>query len=172
MNNLNDIQEFIETIEPGEPIYNISVYKGYSTEIQMDMIPWQKVNEMKESDCWIDQSIGRRLGRKFDRDTKEMQVVYKDSALDEVKSHIKNMVSRMILKTSPAEQPKRTKVYKELDEIAYRNRANDNFINDVLPILNYYYSKRDEITDKNNVHRKNVFGLLDILRKKYGTTSN
>ena len=110
---------------------------------------------------------------KYDKNSNMITLVNKDQLIDDIKYHIASIVTNIVMKTSPAEQPKRTKVFKELNEIAHRNRKNDDFINDLIPVINYFES-HVKSTDSTNtqVHRKNVFGLLDILRKKYAKSSD
>jgi hypothetical protein len=170
MNNLNDISEYIDTIPLGEPVYDISL--SYGDDINMRMKDWEAKEELKCSDNWLDYQIGKNLHRKFNKETRKMELIDKEDLLNDIKYHVANYVPVLVKRTSPAEQPKRTKVYKELENIGYNNRKNDNFINDMIPIMNYFQSHVENGTESTEVHRKNVFGLLDILRKKYGKSSS
>ena len=78
------------------------------------------------------------------------------------------------MKTSPAEQPKRTKAYKGMRDVAYTNIEDNAFIDDIMPVLNYWHQSKTNTTDSETmkVHKNNTFALLEILRKKYGNESS
>lgn len=171
MNSLNEISNFIDTIELGDPIY--SIQKDYSSDISICIKDWQAKQELRDSNNWLKQELASKIRRKFDRDLNKMKLIDKEDTVAHMKYFISTNAAAIVLKTSPAEQPKRTKMYKEIADISYDNRSNDNFVNDLIPIANYYYSHVKNGTDSIEVHKKNVFGLLDILRKKYANkTSN
>jgi hypothetical protein len=79
------------------------------------------------------------------------------------------MMVEMAIETSPSDQPKRTSLYKDIVQIAYTHKKEESFINDILPILNYYYQQKTDSKDKSDmtVHNNNVQALFNILRKKY-----
>jgi hypothetical protein len=170
MNNLKEISDFIDTIPLGNAIYNIK--NSYGDELSIKMQNWHEKEDLLASDNWLKYQIGRSISRKFDKDLNKMVLCSKNDAIDEVKYSIYNFCQVLARKTSPAEQPKRTKAYKDFVDISYYNRNNDNFINDLIPIVNYYKT-HVESTDSTNreVHKKNIFGLLNILRKKYAKSS-
>lgn len=166
MNNLQEITDFINAIPLGEPVYKIN--SKYLDEIGIELENWTAKEELRKTNDFIKSTIGKWIRRGFNKTNKEMVLINADSVLDEIRGGIIRMVRELVIRTSPADRPKRTKVYKEINEISYEERSNVNFINDLIPIINYYYSHVELATESTDIHKKNIFGLINILRKKYG----
>ena len=173
MKSIKEINDFIDSVDLGEPVYKMRL--SYN-DIELDLGPWQFKNNLKnDKSFWLNYDISRHLRRKFSIIDNKMILCDKDEILDSIKSRIDSAIRDVAMQVSPAEQPKRTKAYKDLVEIIRCNGKKDTFYDDMLPVLNYYYKSKTDTKDNKEtmkVHKNNVFALFEILRKKYGNDNN
>ena len=127
---------------------------------------WPAQIEASQSNDWLKRCNSYNLRRTFCSTENKLVLVDKDSLLYTFYKQVFAAVRDIALEVSPADQPKRTKAYKEFVEIARQNTKHEGFINDVLPVVNYFIGDKTDPKVK-----KNVYGLFEILRKKYGTSS-
>ena len=170
MNTIEEIRTFVETINCGEPIFNIKINNKYGNDIFLILEDWPEKEELTSSRDPLNKTIGYGLNRKYNIETKSL-VIDISELMNQLYNFIQDNVHKLASETSLTDQPKRTNAYKEIIEIAYVNKRDENYLNDMLPIINYYNkSKTDDNTygvDK-KVHMNNVQALFNILRKKYG----
>ena len=170
MNTVEEIRNFVEAINCGEPIFDIKVNNRYGSDVSLTLEDWPAKEQLTESFDPLSKTIGYGLQRKYNIETKSL-VIDTNNLMDQLYNFIQDSVHKLASETSPTDQPKRTNAYKEIIEIAYVNKRDENYLNDMLPIINYYNkSKTDDNTygvDK-KVHMNNVQALFNILRKKYG----
>lgn len=166
LNSIEEIRQFLTTIKCGEPIFTINV--GYSDSISLVLEDWVEKEELKKSGDTILEYIGHSIERSYDNESKSLKVDV-ERVHSKMSDYIYNTIVDMARETSTSDQPKRTLAYKEIVEIAYQNKREEVFQNDILPILNYYYKVKTESTNKSDmvVHNNNVQALFTILRKKY-----
>ena len=166
LNSIEEIKQFLTTIECGEPIFSINV--GYNDSVNLSLKEWKEREELKISSDVILSVIGHSIERSYDIESKILKIDA-ERVLPKMSDYIYNTVIDMARDTSTSDQPKRTLAYKEIVEIAYQNKREEAFQNDILPILNYYYKVKTESTNKSDmvVHNNNVQALFTILRKKY-----
>lgn len=170
INTLEELSEYIDTIDTGQPIYNIS--QRYEDEIKLELSNWDAIDKIKSSDYWLHKVISRFISRKYSILEKKNIIKNKDSCIEDIIYDMLGHRMRDILyRVSPAEKPKRTNFYKNFIELSIKSRKNKDFINDIIPIMNYYYANVKGQED-NQVHTKNVFALLNLLGKKYAKSSN
>ena len=165
MNTLEEIKTFAMTIPCGEPIFDITVNQRYRDDISLSLIDWPEQTTLTSSGTTIEKIVGYAVKRVYDVHTKELRI-NTEYVVPRIQDFVQNGVIKLATETSLTDQPKRTIAYKEIVEIAYVNRRDESFINDMLPIIDYYNkSKTDNIDMK--VHNNNVQALFNILRKKY-----
>lgn len=166
LNSIEEIREFLTTIECGEPVFTINT--GYSDSINLVLQDWKEKDALRNSDDAILGYIGQSIERSYDIESKTLKIDA-ERVLPRLGDYIYNTIVDMARETSTSDQPKRTLAYKEIVEIAYQNKREEVFQNDILPILNYYYKVKTESTNKSDmvVHNNNVQALFTILRKKY-----
>lgn len=167
MKCMKDIDNFLDNIDSGDPIYKVGV--GYN-DIILAIDEWQYANDLRKSDNWLERCVALELRRKFSFSDNEMVLRDRENIKDNILRHVRRAIYDVARMTSPAVKPNRTKAYKEMVDIAQAFYTDGKFINDMLPILNYYFDAKTDTKDNKQfeVHKKNVFGLFEILRKKYG----
>jgi hypothetical protein len=166
LNSIEEIKEFLTTIKCGEPIFTINT--GYSDSISLVLEDWVEKDALRNSSDTILSFIGNSIDRSYSIEDKSLKVDI-EKVLPKLGDYIYHAAVDMARETSTSDQPKRTLAYKEMVEIAYQNKREEVFQNDILPILNYYYKVKTESTNKSDmvVHNNNVQALFTILRKKY-----
>lgn len=167
LNSIEEVKQFLTTIECGEPIFTINT--GYNDSISLVLQDWKEKDTLRNSGDAILSFIGNSIDRSYSIEDKALKIDI-GRVLPKLGDYIYNTVVDMARETSTSDQPKRTLAYKEMVEIAYQNKREEVFQNDILPILNYYYKVKTESTNKSDmvVHNNNVQALFTILRKKYG----
>ena len=110
--------------------------------------------------------MGYCLERSYDISSKTLKINI-DRLMPQLHDFIQDNITKLATETSLTDKPKRTNAYKEIVEIAYTHKRDEIFINDVLPIINYYNKSKTDNTDI-KIHMNNVQALFNILRKKYG----
>lgn len=167
LNSVEEVKEFLTTIKCGEPIFTINV--GYGDSVSLMLEDWVEKKALKKSGDAILEYIGHSIERSYDNESKSLKIDV-ERVHSKMSDYIYNTVVDMARETSTSDQPKRTFAYKEMVEIAYQNKREEVFQNDILPILNYYYKVKTESTNKSDmvVHNNNVQALFKVITKKYG----
>lgn len=170
MKSVQEIRDFLDNVDCGEPIFNIGL--GYG-DISISLSDWAYKKGLGHSKNWLTRSMAGSLRRKYSHDEKKLILVDKDRTLRDAYRHISCAIVDVAKETSPADQPKRTKAYKGIVEITH-SEMNETFINDILPVLNYYFNAKTDSNESMNmkVHKTNTFALLEILRKKHESKSS
>ena len=168
MNSLKEVSDFISKIPVGEAIFNI--YKDYG-ELCVSLPEWSEFEEMRKSSNWIEHWLSGRLRRGFNASAKKMILTNSAEIVSRFKDHVLSEALHILSATSNAEKPKRTSVYKQMQALCYDNAINQNLVDDLIPIINYYYS---HVYDNNSspIHRNNVFNLLTIIGSKHYARAN
>lgn len=167
LNSVEEVRQFLTTIECGEPIFTINT--SYNNSVSLALTEWKQKEELRKSDDAILYFIGNSIDRSYNIEDKTLKIDA-ERVLSELGDYIYNTVIDMARETSTSDQPKRTLAHKDIQQIAYIHRSEELFINDVLPIINYYYQQKTDSKDKQDmvVHQNNVQALFGIIRKKYG----
>lgn len=163
MNSAKEIRDFIDNIDCGEPVYAVTV--SYS-DLNLVFPNWVDRSSMKNSSDWLQRCMSVHVRRKFNKESKELEIADKEGLFRDTCIEILRAAKDAARAVSPAVKPKRTKAFQELVDIARNNKFNEKWVDDVLPIINYYLDNSTDSTVK-----KNVYGLFNILRKRYGTSS-
>lgn len=162
---MNSYKEFIETLQSmdlGKPQFILQVRKCAVTLIAPDN---PALDEISNSTHWLMSSMHRKLKRQFDSETKKW-VIAERSIRDAKEAIIKGLLEAT-KKVIDSKIPERTSLYKDLRNIAHRKSSDEQFLTNVIQILNYY---TEAMTDSTCI--KNTQGLLEILRKRYNGKSN
>lgn len=169
MNSLEEIKDYVSKIDCGDSTYRI-ITSYRNTEIIAKLDDWPEIDSLHQSNNWIIRQIGGNLQRRFCSIENKMIIDSDDEIrlINGIRNCIATEIISMSSTCSPADQPNRTKAHKEMISLCYEKQDDDQFINDTLPIVNYYLQSK--LTDPNNmkIHRNNVFALFEIIRKKYG----
>lgn len=171
MKSIQEIKDFIDNVDCGEPIFNIS--KSYS-DLSLNLSDWTYKEELNQSKDWVVRAMSHDIRRKYSSESKKLVLQDKDRTLRYAHRNIRSAIIDVARETSPADQPKRTKAYKDTIALAHSHEFDETFINDILPVLNYYIGAKTDSNESMNmgVHKTNTFALLEILRKKHGNKSN
>jgi len=172
MKTWKEVLEFLDNIELGEPIYKITDDGWGDLAIKMD--EWAHKEELSKSKNWLERCMAQNLRRRFCSSQNKMILNGREQIERAAKHHIVLAIMDAAAQTSPADKPKRTKAYKHLHSVVEDNMENEQFISDILPVVNYYYGAKTDSKERGNmkVHSDNTFALLEILRKKYGSKSS
>ena len=171
MNSVKEIRDLLDNIDLGEPNYAITMLDG---ELRIKLEEWKFKEEVKTADSfWLNKFLIGSLSREFCKDKNKLILNGKAQAIAGCKYTICNKALDIMGSTSPSKEYKRTKVYRQLSNAIINHKSDDYFIDDLLPVVNYYYkSLTDSIDDKTKrIHANNTFALLSILGKKYGGKS-
>jgi len=164
MNSVKEINEFLDNVDCGEAVYSIDV--GYG-DLCLNLSDWDCKNKLSKSDDWLIYQVADNIRRCYSASANKMILQNRDNTFRRICDRIVRVVIQVGLETSPAAQPRRTKVYKELMRVSNENEENSAFIDDILPVLNYYY-KADKKSEDFKVHTMNTHALLGMLIKKHG----
>lgn len=162
ISNYEQILEVINAAPCGD-----SKFKLILGECSIQIKPQDKFEykqELMESEYWLYNIIGHAISRSFCANDKKW-IPKKDTPY-KIKNAIMVDILDTIRKCSNSKMGERTSLYKEYRTIINKYDSNINFINNILPILNYYHSTPTDETCKSN-----VIGLLTLLRKKYAAPS-
>lgn len=130
--------------------------------------PQTKENKIRDYDIVIANEICEATSKKYDSETNTFTLV---CDISHIEKSICNSLKHLMHKCHPAKKPPRTKFYKGFILTVNDNKHNEDFVNDAVNILEYHRSvtETESITSKNNdVHRKNIFKLIELMERKYG----
>ena len=168
MNNIEEIKDFVSNIDCGYAVFAIN--RNHST-LELKLPEFHARMALNDSKNPLEVFISNSIDREFDKETRKLKVVF-DSLMPKLCDWIQSRLIEMAMETSPSNQPKRTGAYKEMDMCCRINKREEVFINDALPIINYYYKAKTESKENNMnmvVHNNNVQALFAALRKKHGS---
>lgn len=171
MNSIEEIKTYLSTLDAGKAIFKVNF--DYSC-LQMELSDWTtKTNLLNSGTTPLEFHIANKIERYYDKETRKM-TINTENVIGGLSTFIYDTVLEMADDTSNVSQPKRTNAYKDIVLVTKLNCREDVFINDMLPVINYYYKAK---TDSNNeldmvVHKNNVQALFNVLRKKYGSKKN
>jgi hypothetical protein len=172
MNSIQEIQTKMLATDPGKAVFSVT---RFYDSMMLEIGNWEAKEELRNAAVTpVDIFMVTNLERVFNRETKKMEVKI-DNMLSKLQDFIYYVTVDMAEETSPVNQPKRTNAYKDMVLLAKTNCREEAFINDILPIVNYYYkAKTDTNNDEMNmvVHKNNVQALFNVLRKKHGSKKN
>lgn len=163
------LDNYLQIFDCGDTVHNIVSGWG-GTEVALKQSDWPAKEEMSNGN-WLERCLKQSMRRVYDVEAKKMVLRDKDVILKDGLRNLRSAIKDVAEAVNPAEQPKRTKAYKEMIELAYAHEFNESWVDDVLPIVNYYYDTKADSTN-NKTHCKNIYSLFNILRKKYGNTSS
>lgn len=169
MPSIKQMKKDITDMFPGENtyIYKLDTYGS----IEFNVESWIHLNEYRlNAKTLYEELIALYISRNRDYDTFKWKIEV-DATLTKILNNVKDRVIALTIECSDAKHARKTTFYNEIYSITKRLTEDSPVYEDFLNILEYHYSvtKTEPITSKNNdVHRSNIFGLLNLLRKKYG----
>lgn len=163
MNSYEEIQNYIDNIDCGKAVYDINESYG---NLRLTLPDWQAEKEAANSRDWLVRCTAYDMRRRFCNLEKKLILADKDDLQRDFCRQIFMAVRDTAKDVSPAKMPKRTNAYKDFVEVARRKMEDKDFINDVLPVLNYWLDNKTDSKVK-----QNVYGLFEILRKKHDTSN-
>jgi hypothetical protein len=172
MNSVQEIKSYLATLDAGKARFKVA--ESYSN-LEMEIDEWATKRDLVSTGKTpLEFFIANALERHFDKENKKM-IIYTDNVTNGLSTFIYDTVLEMAEETSHVAQPKRTNAYKDIVLVTRLNCREELFINDMLPVINYYYKAKTDT--KNNemdmvVHKNNVQALFNALRKKYGSKKN
>ena len=165
MNYRYKINKILNDIDPGKAEFRINVSDRY---IQPRIKSWEVT---LEGDGFYEEAINKYANREFLSKEKKF-IIDREETISTIQHRVMGRAEQMFRTCSPAKAPKRTKAYKTFRTVLYDNKGTIDFVNSIFDIAEYYHTitKTDSITDdKNDVHRKNIFQLLCLMEKNYGS---
>ena len=168
MNSLEEIKDFLKDFKCSEPVFKIT--KDYRSIVKFQLPRWEAKELLFQSLNPLERFLGANMIMVFDKETRQNKVEI-PYLIDSLYGWVESQMHQLAEVTSSASQPKRTKMYKEMVGIFYENKRNDVFVNEVLPIINYYNKALTDSKTNNmsmDAHKSNVQALFNLLRKKYG----
>lgn len=169
MKTIKEAQQYIiDNIKVDDQKYNLFLEDGYyGQKIEARMNNWTSKEQLLKHENWLVLAGTNNLRRYLSRDTNRIEISGIDGIVDSIKIVIANELERVILETIPAAAPKRTKIYKELMDVYHCHRRDETFLNETLPLVEYYMKVLSEDKEARKVHFKNIHTLLTILGRKY-----
>jgi hypothetical protein len=158
------ILKVIEGIDTGDAKFIVRIYRN---SIRPQEKNWSA--GLSNSDFYS-QLVNRNVRRFFDVEKKAYSIDV-ESVTQNIKQTILSDVRMIFQRCSPAKQPRRTKIYKSFMNMLSENTENEELINALFDIEEYYWNvTQTDSIDKgtNDVHRKNVYKLLCLMEKNYG----
>lgn len=173
MKSIKEVEEFIKNnIDDGPQTLKVELSDShyYGQRIDIRFPDWEsKIKLINSPEThWLVKQGAQALDRKYLVEEKRIATVGHDRMTSYIKEGISDVLAQAIEKTIPAAAPKRTKIYKQLMDMYHTNKREDSFLNEVLPIVEYYRNSSKEDKDSRAVHYKNIHTLLTILGRKYG----
>ena len=173
MKSIKEVEEFIKNnVDEGPQIFKVEMTDShyYGQRIDIRFAEWDSKRELinNPDTHWLVKQGAQALDRRYIADEKRISIVGHDRMTSSIKEGISDVLADAIEKTIPAAAPKRTKVYKQLMDMYHTNKREDSFLNEVLPIVEYYRNSSKEDKASKAVHYKNIHTLLTILGRKYG----
>jgi len=157
----------VQEIDPGKPILKLSI--GYSkTSIRVDQPNWNPQIE----DSFIGNLIrpNLRRGTVFHGSDSGF-VIDIEHTVNAVKDYILTDFSRVYKQCSLNKEPTRTKGFKQLKKLIRCAYREEEIFDDMFKIYEYFDSVTQSSTirsENNDVHRRNILHLIDVLGKKHG----
>jgi len=164
-NYLDKINKILDNINPGSSEFKLIITGRY---LKPKASEW---NTNLPEEGFYEYYINRHAHRTFNIDKKKW-ILDKDTTINQIESSILNSIDGIFRKCSPNKAPRRTKIYKSFCQVVYNNKGTIEFINSVFDIAEYYKSVtgvKSIITETNDVHRKNIYQLLCLMEKNYGS---
>lgn len=159
MKSLAEFNQWLDSIEFEKPVMKVT--SNYWGDLELGFEDWDKTKVIDRTN-WLMTAVQGNIDRLYDKELKHFYLD-KTRAQEALYYIIKDYVISMAVKTSPAIKPKSTKLYRQIKAITYSQHKNDTFVNEMLPILNYW----QKTTDTNETHNQNIQALLMIMCKKY-----
>ena len=174
MNNFNKIKEIIQSLDPGEPVQVIKISnKNNIRVIEKSWTPGLTGDSLHEK---LVNSYATRKIRIIDGQAS--YVVDTDTIISNIKAFMGSEIVEVFRLVYPGSNAKRSNLYKSIFDISRKIKNSDNdsaALNFSFDVLQYYYSVTKELSIKdtaNDVHRKNIYQLFNILEQKHGSKAN
>lgn len=158
------INKILDGINPGNAKFTLFVSDRYIKPNDGD---WE--SGITEEGFLADQ-VKSRIVRHFNPKSKKW-MIDRGRTISKIEHSILGDAHRMFMRCSPNMAPRRTKAYKNFRKVV--NETKDvEFVNSIFDITEYCetVTKTDSIQHtSNSVHRKNIYQLLCLMEKNYGS---
>lgn len=159
------IDEVLDSLDLGSAKFNLNIRKD---SIRVNEQKWI-FNPSAGSTVYKD-IVGKVMNRTFNKDSNKYEFdrerIYRDSY-----RLVRDDLNHIFQQCSPAKEPRRTKLYKTFSAILKECHGKTEFVNSLFDIAEYYYTVTETESiksQKNDVHRKNIFQLISLMEKSYG----
>lgn len=161
------VKSVTESVDAGEPILTLKLGPN-KRAIRVESKPWSPqvedsfIGNLVKANIRRDGSFfGEQLGYTIDASATASSI--RDSVISDF--------SRVYTTCSFNKEPTRTNSFKQLKVLLRTANRNDDIFEDLFKIYEYYESVTQNVSIKNEnneVHRKNILHLIDVLGKKHG----
>jgi hypothetical protein len=161
------IKSVTESVDAGEPTLTLSLGHNKSS-IRVDSKPWSPQVE----DSFIGNLVKANIRRNGSFFGEQLGYTIDASATaGSIRDSIISDFSRVYTSCSFNKEPTRTNSFKQLKVLLRMAHRNDEIFEDIFKLYEYYESVTQNVSIKNEnneVHRKNILHLIDVLGKKHG----
>ena len=123
----------IDKLDLGKPIFDL-YFTSRGLRIREES--WRA---KCEDEGFYQDLVESNCRRQFDSKTKRYKID-REYAIDRMKMGVQSDIKRIFIDTSPAKEPKRTKIYKSFMDVMYQNKHNEEFVNSLFDIAEYHNS--------------------------------
>ena len=161
------VKAVTDNVDAGEPTLTLKLGIGKSS-IRVDSKPWSPQVE----DSFIGNLVKANIRRNGSFFGEQLGYTIDASATAcSIKDSVVSDFSRVYTSCSFNKEPTRTNSFKQLKGLLRIAHRNDDIFEDIFKIYEYYESVTQSVSIKNEnneVHRKNILHLIDVLGKKHG----
>ena len=165
LNYKQKINKILDDVNPGDAEFKLNVSERY---IRPRVKSW-KADVMGQG--FYEDHVNRYAYREF-IPTEKKYIINREETIEQIEHRVLSLIDGVFKLCSPNKAPRRTKIYKSFRTILYANKGRIDFMNSVFDIAEYYKSVTTEkaiATETNDVHRKNIYQLLCLMEKNYGS---
>lgn len=170
MKHFDTIKEILGTLDPGQPVVTIKL--NGTTNLRLVEKSWSAniVSGSFYNDLINEFSRRKIVPTGPDRG----YVVDVDNTLSNIKDHVVSSMIKIYSDSCPSKEPRRTKLYKQIYSLVRSANRSDKteLLSFMFDIAQYNDSVTRELplrNSANDVHRKNIYKLFEIMENKHGS---
>lgn len=175
MNHVDTLRAILNSVSPGEPVFTLRL--SGPANIRTVESPWSaNVSGNSFHELLVKNYARRTLA--LDHSNKKVYTIDVNNSISSIKESIGPQVMDIFMKVCPNTNPRRTKLFKDVQNMIRRLHTKDDnhpLLNFAFDIVQYYDSVTKEFSIKdrqNDVHRKNMYQLFNIMEQKHGSKEN
>lgn len=173
MKHFDVITDILNTVDPGQPVVTIKL--NGTSNLRLVENSWvAKINESSfHHDLAKDFSKRKMVSNGADKG----YVIDLEHTLSNIKDHVVSSMLKIYSDSCPNKEPRRTKLYRQIYSLV--RSANRHDKTELLSFMFDIAQYNDSVTREvpltnvvNQVHRKNIHKLFEIMESKHGSEKN